>query len=118
MTDYQQFDYDLEPEGEEQAVTDAAGRPRSEAEDLIQRAEELLRAIDSPRFLDSFAARPNPAVLREALVVTLQLARLSAMSLGECRAAVPYATIKPVIGSDGKTLQWCCNHTPQQHCSP
>lgn len=50
--------------------------------------------------------------LAGALVVTL--AALSA-SLGECRNAVPYSPMHPVLDSNG--FRWCCNHDPQ-HCGP
>ena len=35
-------------------------------------------------------------------------------SLGECRQAVPYSTMRPVRDKDGKFM-WCCNHNPE-HC--
>lgn len=36
-------------------------------------------------------------------------------SLGECRRAKPYSTLRPVIDHDGR-FKWCCNHDPE-HCS-
>lgn len=39
----------------------------------------------------------------------------SASSIGECRKAIPYAKLKPILGTDGK-LQWCCDHDPS-HCA-
>ncbi|MEA2276415.1 MAG: hypothetical protein QOC78_1375 [Solirubrobacteraceae bacterium] len=36
-------------------------------------------------------------------------------SMGECRQAVPYSPLRPVIDSQG-VLRWCCNHVPE-HCS-
>lgn len=35
-------------------------------------------------------------------------------SLGECRMATPYSSMRPVRGADG-SFKWCCNHDPE-HC--
>ncbi len=35
-------------------------------------------------------------------------------SLGECRQAIPYSPMHPVLGADG-VVKWCCNH-PVEHC--
>ncbi len=40
---------------------------------------------------------------------------LAATSFGECRKAVPYAPLKPVIDAYGN-FKWCCDHTPE-HCA-
>jgi hypothetical protein len=40
----------------------------------------------------------------------------SAASLGECRCEEPYASIYPLIDSDG-VFKWCCTHNPS-HSSP
>jgi hypothetical protein len=54
-------------------------------------------------------------VRTESLVLALRsaLATLSG-SLGECRQAVPYSAMHPVLGADGQ-FKWCCNHDPE-HC--
>ena len=37
-----------------------------------------------------------------------------AASLGECRQAVPFSPLHPVIDAKG-IFHWCCNHSPE-HC--
>lgn len=115
MAGYSQFDWESGDEGES-AGDEMARRQLNEVEHLIRRTEELLKALESPSLMVSITGRLDPSVLRDTLMVTLQLARLSAMSLGECQAAVPYAPIRPIIGPDGKTLRWCRNHSPE-HCT-
>ena len=44
----------------------------------------------------------------------LSLVALS-YSMGECRQAVPYSPLHPVLDAHG-SFRWCCNHDPQ-HCS-
>jgi hypothetical protein len=38
-----------------------------------------------------------------------------AESLGECRQAVPFSPLHPVLDTNGE-FRWCCNHNPE-HCS-
>lgn len=51
----------------------------------------------------------------QALVATAAGLMLAAASgIGECRKALPYSTLQPVLDAHG--LRWCCTH-PSQHCS-
>ena len=51
--------------------------------------------------------------LRLAGAIRTTLVAASA-SLGECRQAVPYSTMRPVRDENGEFM-WCCNHVPE-HC--
>jgi hypothetical protein len=59
----------------------------------------------------SVATEAAPEPIAEALRATLTA---FSASLGECRQAVPYSVLHPVIDEEGN-FKWCCNH-PTEHC--
>jgi len=77
---------------------------------LIERiGEPSDRALAVPS--DVEAIEPN--LLADALRATLLAL---GESLGECRMAVPFSPLHPVIDAQGN-FKWCCNHDPE-HCHP
>ena len=62
---------------------------------------------------------PDPEMTSEESNVAAAAVRASlevvAQAGGECRQAVPYSPMQPVLDAGG-VLRWCCNHTPE-HCS-
>jgi hypothetical protein len=84
------------------------GMRTNEPKDLIERALTDLEQLDvTGSAPDAAAASAIVDSVRSAL-------RALNDSLGECREAVPYSTMRPVRGADGQ-LRWCCNHDPE-HC--
>lgn len=75
--------------------------------------DRIERAVSD---LESVSTRATTAEERAAAFASsLQAAlRVMAESLGECRRAIPYSTMRPVRGEDNE-LRWCCNHDPE-HC--
>ena len=85
-------------------------------DELQTRLDTALAELDEPERIRSrglLRARTveTPDALTSALRTTL-LALSAAM--GECREAVPYSPLHPVL--EEGTVRWCCNHNPQ-HCS-
>lgn len=88
----------------------------------LANSEEDAGAIEEVRRIKplDFPVSPTPAsnvdlkVLAHALYINTQLL-VALSSIGECRRAVPYAGMRPVIKEDG-TRVWCCGHTPE-HCA-
>jgi hypothetical protein len=79
------------------------------------------RMSDSIASLEAIAAGEHPdsedpqklaAYIAEALRLTLAA---MADSMGECRQALPFSPLHPVLDTNGH-FRWCCNHDPQ-HCS-
>lgn len=71
--------------------------------------------------LESHTARvPSPyreplEVLTTSMRSNLQLmAAVAGVTLGECRMATPFASIQPIIDTNG-SLRWCCTHSPQHY---
>jgi hypothetical protein len=80
--------------------------------------ENIAASIDS---LDAIAAGEHPdsgdvqkVAGHIAAALRLSLAAITD-SLGECRQAVPFSPLHPVLDTHGH-FRWCCNHDPQ-HCS-
>ncbi len=86
----------------------------SASDDRERQIDDALRALDelaATRTYDLFRASGGATLaagLRAALTVLTT-------SVGECRRAVPYSTLRPVLDDDG-SLRWCCNHDPE-HCA-
>jgi hypothetical protein len=85
---------------------------------ISSRPPELKTAIAD---LQLFSKQISTGGLDEA--ASLRLAQATAVvlaaaagSFGECRKAVPFETIRPVI-LPGGGMRWCCNHDPE-HCEP
>jgi hypothetical protein len=79
--------------------------------DTEQEVAKTLRALDElarTRTFDLFRTSGG-ATLAEGLRAILTL---FAASSGECRRAVPYSPLRPVLDVDG-TLRWCCSHDPE-----
>lgn len=71
-----------------------------------------LEAIAAGAHPDSENVQKVAGHIAEAL--RLSLAAM-ADSMGECRQALPYSPLHPVLDTNGH-FRWCCNHDPQ-HCS-
>ena len=84
------------------------------SDDRERQIEDALRALDElavARTYDLFRASGG-ATLAAGLRAALTLLTTS---VGECRRAVPYSALRPVLDEDG-ILRWCCNHDPE-HCA-
>jgi hypothetical protein len=86
-------------------------RPANEPEDQVADALRALDELAVTRTYDLFKASGG-ATLAAGLKAALSL--LSG-SVGECRRAVPYSPLRPVLEADGR-LRWCCSHEPE-HCA-
>lgn len=86
-------------------------RPSSESDHDIA---EVLRALDQVAALRTFDLFRTSGGATLAAGLRAALGLLST-SVGECRRAVPYSTLRPVLDADG-TLRWCCSHEPE-HCT-
>ena len=81
------------------------------ATEFEQQLGEALRALDAlaaTRTFDLFRTSGGATLaagLRAALTVLTT-------TMGECRRAVPYAPLRPVLDVDG-TLRWYCAHDPE-----
>jgi hypothetical protein len=73
---------------------------------------DTLEAIGAGEHAD--AEDVNRVAGHIATALRLSLAAMEE-SLGECRQAVPYSPLHPVLRTDGHFC-WCCNHDPE-HCS-
>jgi hypothetical protein len=78
--------------------------------------DDIRSAISS---LDNVAVVAQKSTVSIEEVETLSkmlkvVLKAMATSIGECRMAVPFSSLHPVITAEGK-FQWCCNHDPQ-HC--
>jgi hypothetical protein len=76
--------------------------------------QEVARAL---RALDELARTHTFDLFRTSGGATLAaglrtILTLIAASSGECRRAVPYSPLRPVLDVDG-TLRWCCSHDPE-----
>lgn len=92
------------------------GSGRSEWDEILNDSEKLLGVLESPAFARAFLDNPDRRIIRDVLVLTVRVARLSAMSADECQMAVPYAPMKQIRQPDGSVVL-CCNHDPE-HCTP
>lgn len=79
----------------------------------IRQLEELLASDDwRAMSLEGNLLDRSPQLLSRVRSVIADLTS----SVGECRVALPYASMQMVRHEDGST-EWCCSHTPP-HCSP
>ena len=88
-------------------------RDEQASSDLEVQIADTLRALDvlaATRTFDLFRTSGG-ATLASGLRAALNVL---AASMGECRRAVPYSPLRPVLDTDG-TLRWCCSHDPE-HC--
>jgi hypothetical protein len=79
--------------------------------DVDQEVARALRALDELARTHTFDLfrTSGGATLAAGLRAILTLL---ATSSGECRRAVPYSPLRPVLDVDG-TLRWCCSHDPE-----
>ena len=85
---------------------------RTPLKDRITESITSLEAIAEGSHPDS--GDPQKVAGHVASALRLSLA-VMAESMGECRQAVPYSPLHPVLDAHG-AFRWCCNHNPQ-HCS-
>ena len=78
----------------------------------IEDALDALETLAATRTFDLFRSSGG-ATLAAGLRAALAAIQTSA---GECRRAIPYAPLRPVLEADG-TLRWCCSHDPE-HSHP
>lgn len=82
----------------------------------VDKDQELQRALADTLDELERTMRTRADALSVELVRSARLIlAAAAASMGECRQALPYATLRPVLRADG-TFGWCCSH-PTQHCS-
>lgn len=89
----------------------ADGLSFDDLQEMIRSGIAELRRFDETARMFRLETDAATSALARALRVTLFA---MSSSLGECRLAVPYSPLHPVIDADGNFC-WCCNHDPE-HC--